>query len=303
MARNLEELLHFLRLERSTAESYSGASPHSSAGRHFGGLVAAQALLAAGASVPDGRRPCSIHSYFLAGGRPSAPIDYDVEATRDGGSISTRRVTASQDGGMIFDMASLFKLSEHGFSHQDSRPKVPDPDDLPRAERLPNGNDATEWGAVDIRFVGAWSRSEGSTDTMHTAHQRVWFRVDGRLPDDDLLHASALVFASDLTLLPVVVVPHRVGGEIPDIALRTSLDHSVWFHRPFRTDEWLLYDQVTSNASDGRGLALARIFSMRGQMVASANQEALIRRAAAPSSSNPAAEPAEVSVPDDRGER
>jgi acyl-CoA thioesterase II len=229
----------------------------------------------------------SLHAYFLLPGRTDIPIVYDVESVRDGGSFSSRRVVARQGGRVIFYLSSSFHEVESGFEHLDPVPEgVPGPDECPRlGEVLANITGRTEalwereWGVLDVRYVGD-SRSGGAlADADHPARARVWVRVEGVLPDDRRLHQAALAYASDLTLLSATIVPHNVfvGFNVQV----TSLDHAMWFHRPFRADDWLLYDQISPSASAGLGLATGRLFQ-QGVLVAGVAQEGLIRRTDTP---------------------
>jgi acyl-CoA thioesterase-2 len=248
----------------------------------FGGQVAGQALVAAGRTVPPERRVHSLHSYFIRAGDPGVPIVFTVDRVRDGRSFTTRRVVAVQHGRAIFSLSASFQVAQPGVDHQVSRPDVPDPETLPRAEvRYAEHLQALEFlrrmpRPFDLRYVDdpPWAqRAQGPR--AHAAH-RVWMRADGRLPDDPLLHQCALTYASDLTLLDSLLIHHglALGYDRLDIA---SLDHAVWFHRPFRADEWFLYDTNSPSASDGRGLAQGRLFSRDGRLLASVVQEGMLR--------------------------
>jgi acyl-CoA thioesterase-2 len=210
------------------------------------------------------------------------PIIYDVDRVRDGRSFATRRVLGRQHGRPIYALTASFQVREEGFDHQDAMPDVPSPEaSVDVGEALSAGGRAAEdwlreWAALDLRHAGD-SRPGGSlAGPEHPARVRFWVRVHDRLPDDELVHQAALTYASDLTLLGSALVPH--GVLIGDPRLQAaSLDHAVWLHRPFRADEWLLYDQVSPSASGARGLALGRLFTQAGALVATVAQEGLIR--------------------------
>lgn len=263
-------LLDLLDPEVIDVDLYRGRSPATAHQRVFGGQVAAQALIAAGRTVDPDRPVHSLHAYFLRPGDPSTPIVYRVDRSRDGKSFTTRRVVATQRGEQIFVMSASFQVQEVGLDHQDPMPDVADPESLPTIhERL---------AAAGERWQERWSEFE-SIDLRHVEEQdpfrsRVWLRAVAPLPDDPLLHVCVLAYASDLTLLLSALKPHDVRPEQLQLA---SLDHALWFHRPFRADEWLLYDQATPSASGARGFATGRIFSADGRLVASAVQEGLVR--------------------------
>jgi acyl-CoA thioesterase-2 len=272
-----------LDLRRIADDRFEGVSPPVGPQRVFGGQVAAQALVAAGRTVDPARQVHSLHGYFVRAGDPNEPIEYGVENIRDGRSFSVRRCVAYQHHKAIFTMSSSFQRAESGLEHQTSPPlDVPGPDDTPTlAERLaPYPERLGVWMAnprpMDVRYVTepGWLRpgDRGAND-----HQRVWMRMDGKLPDDPLLHACALTFASDLTLLDSVLSVH---GEVwgPGGMIGASLDHALWMHRQFRADEWFLYDCWSPSASGARGLASGRMFTEDGRHIATAVQEGLLRR-------------------------
>jgi acyl-CoA thioesterase-2 len=206
-----------------------------------------------------------------------------VERTRDGRTFSTRRVVARQHGKPIFYMSASFQVPEDGLDHQDPMPSAPPPEECPELGELlaqitkrPREQWDREWAALEVRYGGDSREGGVLHGPEHPARSRVWLRASGKLPDRPWLHEAVLAYASDLTLLSVSLVPH--GLFIGDPRLQpASLDHAMWFHRPVRADEWLLYDQVSPSASGGRGLATGRLFTLDGRLVASVVQEGLIR--------------------------
>jgi acyl-CoA thioesterase-2 len=279
MPSSVEELVELLDLEAIEDNLFRGKQPDTQMQRVFGGQVLAQSLVAAVRTVPDTFSCHSLHSYFLRPGDTKVPIIYDVEAMRDGRSFCTRRVAARQHGRPIFFLTANFQVPEQGLEHQDRMPAVPPPEECmvtpDRGTRYTN-DWLQEWAALDVRPV-ADSREGGTLDgTHHPARSQWWIRASSALPDDPVTQLAAFTYASDMTLLPAALVPHNLFIESPGMQA-ASLDHSIWFHRPFRADEWWLYDQVSPSASGGRGLAMARVFSQDGQLVASVAQEGLIR--------------------------
>ena len=273
----LDDLVALLDLERLEVNLFRGFSPAHSPTRVFGGQVAGQALVAAGRTVDPDRVVHSLHAYFVRPGDPRAPIIFDVERIRDGRSFTTRRVRAVQHGEVIFALAASFQLTQSGVEHTEPAPTgVPAPEDLPDLGEWLRGERTFLSGVprpLDLRFVEAplWSARRGpATDEP----QRVWMRADGTLPDNPMLHVCLLTYASDLTLLASVLAPHPLHmGQ----AALASLDHAMWFHRPFRADEWLLYECRSPSAAGARGLATGRFFTRDGQLVVSAVQEGLVR--------------------------
>lgn len=283
MPQHIDELTGLLDLEEIEVGLFRGRQPETGLQRAFGGQVLAQALIAAGRTVAPDRTVHSLHGYFLLPGATDAPIIYDVEPVRDGGSFSSRRVVARQHGKIIFYVSTSFHVAEDGFDHRDPVPAdVPRPDDCPRLSEVlarASGRSASvwehEWGVLDVRYAGDSRPGGALQDPAHPARARVWVRVDGELSDDQRLHHAVLAYASDLTLLGASTVPHDVF--IGSSGLQAaSLDHAMWFHRPFRADRWLLYDQVSPSASGALGLSTGQLFA-DGVLVASVAQEGLIR--------------------------
>jgi acyl-CoA thioesterase-2 len=276
----LDTLVAVLDLEVIEVNIFRGLSPEENRQRTFGGQVAGQALVAAGRTVDPERMVHSLHAYFLRPGDPAQPILYEVDRIRDGRSFTTRRVVAIQHGRAIFNLQASFKAPEAGgMDHQLPMPPAPSPETLPTfGERMaPLADKFPDWvkrpRPFDLRFVDAPSRSRRPG---RAAHQQVWLRADGVLPDDPMLHACMVAYASDMTLLDSIMLPHEVAFDDPRVQ-GASLDHAMWFHRPFRADGWLLYDQDSPSASDMRGLARGEIFTEDGRLVVSVVQEGLVR--------------------------
>jgi acyl-CoA thioesterase II len=277
-------LLSLLELERLDDDLFRGRQPDTSRQRVFGGQVAAQALAAASKTVPPEVSAHSLHAYFLLPGDTSVPIVYDVERIRDGHSFATRRVVARQHGASIFYLTASFHRAEIGYDHQDVMPAVPPPADCPTLGELfrkvtgrrEDTSWEREWAALDVRYAGD-SRAGGELPgDDEPARAQIWVKVSGEVPDDPVIDTCVLAYASDLTLLGVSLVPHGVLIVSPQLQA-ASLDHSMWFHRPFRADQWLLYDQHSPSASGARGFATGRVFRRDGRLVASVAQEGLIR--------------------------
>jgi acyl-CoA thioesterase II len=282
MAGSADELVSLLVLEELDVDLFRGLQPDTERQRVFGGQVAAQSVVAANRSVDAAFVMHSLHSYFLRPGDPAVPIVYDVERIRDGRSFATRRVMARQHGRPIYYLTANFQKPEDGFEHQDRMPPVVGPDEGVRMSDLAGqrGPEAAqewerEWSALDVRYLGT-SAMGLPEDPDHPARAQLWIRIAGDLGDDQLTHRAAFTYASDLTLLGAALVPHGVRFGIPGMQM-ASLDHTVWFHRPFRADRWWLYDQVSPTAVGGRGLATARVFTEDGTLVATVAQEGLIR--------------------------
>lgn len=283
MSKSLIDLLEILDLETIEVNMFRGTSPKTRWQRVFGGQVIGQAMVASCRTV-EGRFPHSLHCYFILPGDPAIPIIYEVERLRDGRSYSTRRVTAIQHGRAIFSMMVSFHVEEpDSFSHQDVMPDVPHPDKLtpeelakdPVITRMPD-------------FIRRYHESDRPIELRPVEFQRyfgtaipdgrinIWIRTAAKLPDDPALHMCALAYASDFSLLDAVMA--RYGRTLFDgRVMAASLDHAMWFHRPFRADEWLLYSQDSPSAQGGRGLARGLIFKPDGTLVASVAQEGSMR--------------------------
>jgi acyl-CoA thioesterase II len=275
----LDFLVDLLDLEPIEVNIFRGISPNEDRQRVFGGQVAAQSLMAAGRTVEAGR-PHSLHAYFLRPGDPTAPILYEVDRIRDGRSFTTRRVVAIQHGRAIFNLSASFHVEEPGLTHQFPMPEVPPPESLESLEtRLEPYRDMLgDWferpHPIDQRHIGELPFSHNSDKEPV---QRLWIRADGRLADGDaLLHACIAAYASDMSLFDTILAPHDVNWDDANF-MGASLDHCMWFHRPFRADEWLLYDMDSPNAYGARGLARGFLFTRQGELVVSMVQEGLMR--------------------------
>jgi acyl-CoA thioesterase II len=278
----VDDLVRLLDLEQIEVDIFRGVSPKVSMQRVFGGQVAGQALVAAGRTVEPDRPVHSLHAYFIRPGDPSVPIVYTVDRVRDGRSFTTRRVSAIQHGKAIFTLSASFHRPENGLDHQGTMPDAPPPESLPtiferaQANQLPASHPMNKIARpVDLRHVEdpswAWSGAPRAPRAM------VWQRADGTLPDEPaLLHVCVLTYASDMTLLDAVVRPHGVAMGTRELQV-ASLDHAMWFHRPFRADEWWLYESDSPSASDARGLAAGRIWSRDGRLLVTVMQEGLLR--------------------------
>ncbi|MFI9394670.1 acyl-CoA thioesterase II [Streptomyces bauhiniae] len=285
MSQALQDLLDLLDLERIEEDIYRGRSRSAVVPRVFGGQVAAQALVAAGRTVPADRAAHSLHAYFLRTGDPGAPIVYSVDRIRDGRSFTTRRVVAVQHGKPIFHLSASFQAYEDGLDHQAPMPEAPDPATLPTSQERLRGYahldpevverflEARE--AIDLRYVD--EPPYGEFGAPREPHSQVWFRANGKLDDDPLLHVVLATYVSDMTLLDSVLLAHGRGGWAVGDVVGASLDHAMWFHRPFRADEWLLYDQESPSAHGGRGLGQARIYTRDGRLAISVVQEGVVR--------------------------
>jgi acyl-CoA thioesterase-2 len=285
----VDRLVRFLALERIEHNLFRGQSKDLGWGTVFGGQVLGQALSAAVQTVPDDRLVHSMHAYFLRPGDVNLPIVYDVDRIRDGGSFTTRRVVAIQAGRPIFNMSASFHLHEPGFEHASPMPDVPAPDDLPsefelmrrQADRLPPGmrGRAIAEGPFDLRAV------EPLDDLLYPTPRppvrQYWMRARGRLPDDLQVHRCLLAYISDYSFLTTALQPHGTNWLTPGMQV-ASLDHVMWFHRPFRVDEWLLYAIDSPAANDARGLVRGSIYTRDGVLVASTAQEGLMRQRETP---------------------
>ncbi|MEX2658774.1 MAG: acyl-CoA thioesterase II [Acidimicrobiales bacterium] len=278
----LDELVDLLDLEPIEMNIFRGVSPDDDRQRVFGGQVAGQALVAAARTVGADRPVHSLHAYFLRPGDPKIPILYEVDRIRDGRSFTTRRVVAIQHGKVIFNLQASFHALEDGLEHQAPQPDVPDPETLPTfAERYaPYADRMGDWlkrpRPIDTRHVEPIRFEDGAGTPWGRRTQAMWLRADGTLPDDPVLHACVVTYASDMTLLDTTMRPHGLSWQEGEVMM-ASLDHAMWFHRSFRADDWLLYDLDTPSASHARGLARGSIFTTDGQLVVSVVQEGLIR--------------------------
>lgn len=277
----VDALIALLDLEAIEVNIFRGQSPNEERQRTFGGQVAGQALVAATRTVDPEYVVHSLHGYFLRSGDVGVPILYQVDRIRDARSFCTRRVVAIQHGRPIFGLTASFQKWEEGYEHQ-----VPMPEGLPDPETL---MDFHERMAPWKEMMGSWYTRPRAIDTRYCNWQRpddktpgplvddVWFKANGVLPDDPVLHQCVMTYASDITLLDTSLKPH--GGSGIGEVFMASLDHAMWFHRPFRADEWLLYHQDTPTAQNGRGLGRGLIFTRDGTLVASVMQEGVIRPA------------------------
>jgi acyl-CoA thioesterase-2 len=276
----VDDLVALFDLEVIEVNIFRGAQPREQdpfLQRVFGGQVAAQALVAAARTVEPHWPVHSLHAYFLRPGDLTMPIVYDVDHIRDGRSFITRRVVAIQHGRAIFNLQASFQKPEDGYDHQLPMPDVPMPEDLPTFEQRLREAGVTvtpQPRAIELRHCQVPVAL--NTDLTRMS-QDVWFRATGPLPEDPLLHACVVAYASDLTVLDTTLLPHGKAWPSPDLQ-QASLDHAMWFHRPFRADEWLLYAQTTPSAAAGRGLAQGSIFTREGKLAVSVVQEGLIRR-------------------------
>jgi acyl-CoA thioesterase-2 len=282
VAEELSALLTILDLEQLEMNIFRGLSPDESVQRVFGGQVAGQALVAAGRTVPVERHVHSLHAYFLRPGDPSIPIVYEVDRIRDGRSFTTRRVVAVQHGKAIFHLSASFQVEEPGVEHQGLMPDAPAPETLMTLEQrreaagIPRSERWERPRPIDLRYVDdpPWLASAALTPRNT---QQVWIKANGEMPDDPLLHVCAVTYASDMTLLDSVLLANGLTWDDNRNVMVASLDHAMWFHRPFRADDWLLYDQQSPSASGARGLAIGRLFTRDGRHVVSVVQEGLLR--------------------------
>jgi acyl-CoA thioesterase II len=281
VGRALDGLLDLLDLEQIELDIFRGRSPDDRRQRVFGGQVAGQALVAAGRTVPEDRPVHSLHAYFIRPGDPSVPLVYLVDRVRDGRSFTTRRVSAVQHGQAIFTLSASFHHPEPGPEHADPMPDVPPPEAVERrqdrlARVLGELPAVAREDPFDVRSIGPLPIEAERDPSLRTTKSQVWLRVDGELPDDPLLHVCLMTYASDMTLLDSLLIGHgRYWGDGHTVG--ASLDHAMWFHRPFRADRWLLYAQDSPVASGARGLARGEVYTAGGELVVSVVQEGLIR--------------------------
>jgi acyl-CoA thioesterase II len=276
---DLDDLLVALDVTERATDEFVGISPDVEMQRVFGGQVAAQAVVAAGRTAPRERPIHSLHAYFLRPGDPREPIVYRVDRLRDGRSFTTRRVVAEQHGRPIFMMSASFHVREDGLFHQDPMPDVPGPETVPALHTLiPNSLDLPGlrrlMRSMELHHLApplVLGEAAEASDS-----QSLWMKAAGALPDDDLIHVAVAVYASDMTLLDSVLRAHGLTWVSGQVAA-ASLDHAMWFHGPFRADQWLLYAQHSPSASGGRGLAEGRMFTRDGRLVVSVVQEGLVR--------------------------
>ncbi len=283
MARNVAELVALFDLEKIDLNLFRGVSPPGGWGRVFGGQVVAQALAAAQHTMEDERFCHSLHGYFLRGGDPKTPILYEVVRSRDGRSFSSRRVIATQNAKEIFHMAASFQVEEKGLEHHVEMPQVAAPDDLLEEKALREkivNKIPKEYHDHFLRYRPIDLRPVNPRDLIDPAPtnetQYVWFRAKGKLPDDLGVHLCVLSYASDMSLLDTSLAPHGVNWMNSQLQM-ASLDHALWFHHPFRADEWLLYVQDSPSSSGARGYNRGLIYTQDGRLVASAVQEGLMR--------------------------
>jgi acyl-CoA thioesterase II len=281
MQEALDDLVKLLDLEPIEVNLFRGRSPDENRQRVFGGQVAGQALVAAARTLVDPDRMVhSLHAYFLRPGDPTVPILYEVDRIRDGKSFTTRRVVAIQHGRAIFNLQASFHVAEEGPDHQLTMPTgLADPNTLPNFKQLmaPFKEQMGEWyerpRPIDVRYSDLDPISRKGQKALG---QRVWLRADGVLPDDRTLHACIVTYASDMTLLDTTLLPFGWSWDSPGLQM-ASLDHAMWFHRPFRADEWLLYDQQAISTGAARGLATGEIYRQDGTLAVTVVQEGLAR--------------------------
>ncbi len=288
----LGQLIDILDLERIEKNIFRGKSQDPGWGRLFGGQVLGQALAAANRTVSDERTAHSLHGYFLREGAVDVPVVYTVDCIRDGRSFTTRRVVAIQNGRAIFNLSASYQIHEEGLEHQaDERPEAPDPEGLRNEqalakrffERVPEQvlnsipqalrERATADRPIEIRPV---SPVDPVSPPVRPPTRQVWFRANGKLPDDHSLHQHLLAYSSDFHFLATAMQPHGVSWLTPGMQV-ASLDHAMWFHRPFRMDDWILYDIDSPTSGGARGLVRGRFYNRAGQLVASTVQEGLMR--------------------------
>ncbi len=279
----VNELLALLELEPLEVNIYRGNNRDIGTGRVFGGQVFAQSLMAAKRTVEAERDAHSVHGYFLRAGDLKAPIIFFVDRPRDGGSFTSRRVTAIQHGEAIFHLSASFHVHEPGLEHQTAMPEVPPPESLPpeldvireMADRIPEAMRAVLTQDRPFDFRPVITIDPFKADKREPL-RHVWFRVISRLPDEPIIHQAALAYASDYGLLPTALFPHGIAMRDRRLQM-ASLDHSVWLHRSFRADDWLLYAMDSPTAAGARGFTRGSVFTRAGELVASVAQEGLMR--------------------------
>ncbi len=285
MAKVLDELVKLLALEKIEENLFRGQSQDLGWGTVFGGQVLGQALSAAVQTVPPERAIHSLHAYFLRPGDVHRPIVYDVDRIRDGSSFTTRRVVAIQNGKAIFNLSSSFQKHEPGFEHQDAMPDVPPPEELRTEQEIVAASTrplpelfrqrATAERPFEMRPVDP--PPDPFLPEKHPPARAVWLKTVDRLPDDPTLHPYLLAYASDHGFIGTALLPHGVSWFVPGMQI-ASIDHVMWFHQPFRVDEWLLHVMDSPAAHGARGLVRGRVFTRDGRLVASTAQEGLMRR-------------------------
>lgn len=283
MSKVLQELVARLGLERIEQNLFRGQSQDLGWGAIFGGQVLGQALSAATQTVPADRVVHSLHGYFLRQGDASKPVVYDVDCIRDGRSFTTRRIVAIQNGRAIFNMAASFQIDEGGYDHADTKPEGDGPEGLLSEQDLAKRFQdvippklrtmAVADRPIEIRPVAPQNPMQPKA---RPPRREVWFRANGELPEDHGVHCCLLAYASDFMFLPTAMLPHAVSWLTPGMQV-ASLDHAMWFHRPFRMDEWLLYSVDSPSASGARGLVRGQLYTRDGRLVASTVQEGLMR--------------------------
>lgn len=283
-AKAIGSLVSLLELEQLEVNIFRGQSINPGWQRVYGGQVLGQALMAATKTVDPERIVHSLHGYFLLAGDPKKPIIYNVESLRDGGSFSTRRIKAVQHGRAIFVMSASFHKKEDGLDHATRMPDVPPPEDLPTTteliskfiDKLPKTMQSywTRQQPIDMRIVDP---SRYLKRQKRDPVQHIWLKAAAPLPDDPTVHNCILAYASDFTLLDTALIAHGKVLFDPDLQL-ASLDHTIWFHRPFRADDWLLYAQESPSSQAARGLCRGQVFTTDGTLIASTAQEGLMRQ-------------------------
>ena len=293
MPDSIDELVALLQVDPIEADVYRGGGIGREGDRIFGGQILGQALMAAARSMAgDDREVHSMHGYFLRTGNPALPIDYRVDRTRDGRSFSARRVVAEQEGRALFEMLLSFQVSEPGFAHQrDESVEAPEPESLPTYEEC-----LAEVERENPHLIQDWMRRQGGIEQRpvdgffarhekRDAFQRVWLRSARRLPDSPRIHQAVLAYACDMALIDTAAFPHGLGDGAG--AQVFSLDHAMWFHRPFRMDDWLLYALDSPTAGGARGFVRGRVFTRDGELVVTVVQEGLLRPSRSLGSTSP----------------